>query len=121
MSDGISAAWDEAVHYEQLCVKFNQKIRYVGPGPWPYNMDGKHYDLLKKLDQTTEKKLPPRAFRPLQKEYLYVGLILSSWGDYLYQSTEEEFIKRCMQLSNGELNPVRLRTIYNQLMSEAGI
>jgi len=62
-----------------------------------------------------------RLVRPLQMEYLTVGLILQSWQKYLYQSTEEEFIKRCMQLSNGSMNPVRLRTIYNQLMSEAGI
>lgn len=47
MSDGISAAWDDAEHYEQLCKEHNEEIRYSGPGPWPYNMDSKHYDQLK--------------------------------------------------------------------------
>lgn len=119
MSDGISAAWDDALHYEQLCKEFNEEIRYKGPGPWPYNMDAVHYERLKYRSPTKDPAI--RLVRPLQMEYLTVGLILQSWQKYLYQSTEEEFVKRCMQLSNGSMNPVRLRTIYNQLMSEAGI
>lgn len=62
-----------------------------------------------------------RLVRPLQIEYKTVGTILNNWGNYLYQSTEEEFLDKCMKLSNGSMNPVRARTIYNQLMSEAGI
>ena len=68
-------------------------------------------------DRVTE----PRLVRPLQMEYLTVGLILQSWQGYLYKSTEQEFVDRCMQLSNGSMNPVRLRTIFNQLMREAGL
>lgn len=62
-----------------------------------------------------------RLVRPLQMEYITVGKILLLWGNYFYKSTEHEFVTKCMQLSNGSMNPVRLRTIYNQLMSEAGL
>lgn len=62
-----------------------------------------------------------RLVRPMQMEYQTIGTILNNWGSYLYQATEQEFVNKCMMLSGGSINPVRLRTIYNQLMSEAGL
>lgn len=62
-----------------------------------------------------------RLFRPMQIEYITVGTILSNWKNYLYTSTEEEFIHKCMLLSNGSMNPDRVKAIYKQLMNEAGI
>jgi hypothetical protein len=62
-----------------------------------------------------------RLVRPMQMEYKVVGLILHSWENYLYKSTEEEFIARCMQLSYGSMNPDRLRAIHKQLMNDAGL
>lgn len=62
-----------------------------------------------------------RLVRPLQIEYITVGMILKNWGEYFYQSTEKEFVDKCMKLSNGSMNPIRVKTIYNQLMHEAGL
>lgn len=161
MSDGISAAWDDALHYEQLCKEFNEPIRYRGSGPWPYNMDSDHYEKLKHrshkidndtvvtthewrysdsssydsvcvvcgcTDTSTSAKLPCtinepaiRLVRPLQMEYMTVGKVVRWWGKDFYRITEQAFVDHCMKESNGSMNPVRLRTIYNQLMSEAGL
>jgi hypothetical protein len=66
-------------------------------------------------------ELAPRLVRPLQMEYLIVGTILHNWQQYLYSSTEKEFLDKCMKLSNGSMNPIRVKTIYNQLMQEAGL
>jgi hypothetical protein len=56
MSDGISAMWDDAEHYEHLAEMFEEHVR-VGPGRmWPYNMDEKHYEELKKRYREREEK-----------------------------------------------------------------
>lgn len=161
MSDGISAAWDDALHYEQLCKQYNESLRYKGPGPWPYNMDSKHYEQLKArkapqdnditvtthewrysdsssydsvcvvcgcTDTSASANLPCtinmpaiRLVRPLQIEYITIGKVVRWWGPDLYRMTEDQFVNHCMKESNGSMNPVRLRTIYNQLMQEAGL
>lgn len=59
--------------------------------------------------------------RPLYIEYRVVGSLLVNWGGYLYRSTEEEFIAKCMMLSNGSMNPSRIREIHRELMKEAGL
>jgi hypothetical protein len=48
MSDGISAMWDDAEHYEALAKRYNERVRLSSGGLWPYNMDSKHYEELKK-------------------------------------------------------------------------
>ena len=59
--------------------------------------------------------------RPLYAEYRVVGSLLVIWGGYLYMSNEEEFVEKCMMLSNGFMNPSRIREIYRELMKEAGL
>ena len=63
----------------------------------------------------------PRLVRPLQQEYIVVGTVLKWWAQDFYRITEKEFVDYCMKQSNGSMNPVRLRTIFNQLMNEAGV
>lgn len=64
----------------------------------------------------------PRGYRPLWQEYITVGEILSEYSiDDFYQLSEQSFLHEVMQRSNGSLNPVRVKTIYNQLMNEAGL
>lgn len=121
MSDGISAAWDDAQHYEQLCIEFNQQIRYSGAGPWPYNMDGRHYEELKAMRRRREEQPAIRLVRPMQIEYMIVGFVLNQWKEYLYKSTEKEFVAKCMTLSHGSMNPDRIKAIHKQLMEEAGL
>lgn len=60
-----------------------------------------------------------RLVRPLQVEYLVVGMILTNWGNYIYKATEEEFLKKCMMMSQGSMNPNRVKEIYKNLMEEA--
>ena len=59
--------------------------------------------------------------RFLYVEYRVVGSLLVNWGGYLYKSTEEEFVEKCMMLSNGSMNPSRIKEIYRELMKEAGL
>jgi len=62
-----------------------------------------------------------RLVRPMQMEYMVVGTILNNWGKYLYRSTEEEFLMKCMTLSHGGMNPDRVKAIHRQLMQDAGL
>lgn len=62
-----------------------------------------------------------RLVRPMQTEYMVVGTILNNWGKYLYRSTEEEFLMKCMTLSHGSMNPDRVKAIHRQLMQDAGL
>lgn len=164
MSDGISAAWDDALHYEQLCKQYNEEIRYKGPGPWPYNMDSKHYEQLKArkapqdnditvtthewrysdsssydsvcvvcgcTDRSQQAKMPCagarveepaiRLVRPMQMEYMTIGMILTTYGNNIYKMSEDQFLHECMTQSNGSMNPQRVKAIYQQLRQEAGI
>lgn len=57
----------------------------------------------------------------MQMEYMVVGTILNNWGKYLYRSTEEEFLMKCMTLSHGGMNPDRVKAIHRQLMQDAGL
>jgi hypothetical protein len=45
MSDGITAMWDDAEHYEELAEYYKVPVRC--DGMWPYYMDRKHYEELK--------------------------------------------------------------------------
>lgn len=49
MTDGITAMWDDAKHYEELAEYYNVPVQCNGmwPGMWPYYMDTKHYEELK--------------------------------------------------------------------------
>lgn len=62
-----------------------------------------------------------RLVRPMQTEYMIVGFVLTNWKNYFYQATEEEFVAKCMTLSNGSMNPNRVKEIYKQLREEAGL
>ena len=49
MSDGIKAMWDDADHYEWLAEYYKVPVRFDRDGGmWPYHMDSKHYEELKK-------------------------------------------------------------------------
>lgn len=45
MTDGITAMWDDAKHYEELAEYYNVPVQCNGM--WPYYMDTKHYEELK--------------------------------------------------------------------------
>jgi hypothetical protein len=49
MSDGITAMWDDANEYEWLAEHYKVPVRLDRDGGmWPYHMDSKHYEVLKK-------------------------------------------------------------------------
>lgn len=62
-----------------------------------------------------------RLVRPLQTEYMIVGGFLMNWQNAVYNLTEDQFVGECMRLSGGSLNPIRIKTLYQQLMEEAGL
>jgi hypothetical protein len=45
VTDGITAMWDDAKHYEELAEYYNVPVQCNGM--WPYYMDTKHYEELK--------------------------------------------------------------------------
>lgn len=48
MTDGVSAMWDDAKHYEWLAEYYKVPVRFDRDGGmWPYHMDSKHYEELK--------------------------------------------------------------------------
>lgn len=62
----------------------------------------------------------PRLVKPLYNEYITVGYVLKN-ERFVYDFTEDEFIKACMIHANGSLNPSRLKEVYKMLMEEAGL
>lgn len=45
MTNGITAMWDDAKHYEELAEYYNVPVQCNGM--WPYYIDTKHYEELK--------------------------------------------------------------------------
>ena len=49
MSNGVTAMWDDADHYEELAKYYKVPVRFDKfGGMWPYNMDSNHYEELKR-------------------------------------------------------------------------
>lgn len=57
MSNGITAMWEDADNYKWLAEMYEEHVRTVGGGHWPYDMDNKHYEKLKKryLDENKQR------------------------------------------------------------------
>lgn len=82
-------------------------------------------------DRSKEAKMPCagarveqpaiRLVRPMQMEYMTIGMILTTYGNNIYSMSEDQFLHECMTQSNGSMNPHRVKAIYQQLRQEAGI
>jgi hypothetical protein len=57
----------------------------------------------------------------MQSEYFTVAHVLHVYGDEIYQITDKQFIRGCMELSHGFMNPKRAEQIYDMLMADAGL
>jgi hypothetical protein len=62
----------------------------------------------------------PRLVRPLYNEYLTIGGIINN-EEPIYDMTEQQFVATVMQYSRGSFNPDRAKTIYKNLMLDAGL
>ena len=57
MSNGITAMWDDAEHYEELAEYFKVPVQFRYPGGmWPYDMDCNHYAKLKQMKRSESEK-----------------------------------------------------------------
>jgi len=65
--------------------------------------------------QGTTRTVLPKAF-----EYRVISSMLQDFP-FMYDMTEEEFVKHGMRRSSGGMNPNRLKEIYKELMEEAGL
>lgn len=61
----------------------------------------------------------PYAHRPLKN--LYVSIYPLIVDDRYIDMKKDEFIKEAIKLGGGSIEPSHLETIYNSLMSDAGL
>lgn len=61
----------------------------------------------------------PYTHRPLKN--LYVSIYPLIVDDRYIDMKKDEFIKEAIKRSNGSIEPSHLETIYNSLMSDAGL
>jgi hypothetical protein len=61
----------------------------------------------------------PYASRSLRNEYQAIGKVVAD--DSYLNMTEANFISECLKISGGSLNPERIRQVYKNLMTDAGL
>lgn len=63
MSNGVTAMWDDADHYKWLAEIYEDHVRTVRGGHWPYDMDNKHYEeLLERYRQDMLKRVKEERY-----------------------------------------------------------